>query len=172
MFHISNVAVVSVGLDRRQYSVMEGSNVSVKILADKPVLTVYSVLLEAILLESSFRASGIQLSMYSCVTYSCTPCIADDFVMESVELQFAPDQTEISFSMHTLSDLLLEADETFMVRINISNSSKMIGVKLSESSVSSATITIISTNGNSCISITCMHYYYMFYRGPCGTNGC
>ena len=79
---------------------------------------------------------------------------ANDFIMEMVELQFAPNQTEISFSIHTLSDFLLEADEEFVVRIEVTDSSKMIGVKHSKSNTSSATVTIINTNGNICI---CMY---------------
>jgi len=67
--------------------------------------------------------------------------------METVELEFAPNQTEISFSMHTLSDFLLEPNEEFVVRIEVTDSYKMIGVKLSEPSASSAIVAIINTNG-------------------------
>jgi len=88
--------------------------------------------------------------------YLCVTIVVDDFNMQAVELEFAPNQTEISFSIQTLSDFLLEVNEEFVVRIAVTDSSKIIGVKLNESSTSSANVAIISTNGNSvymCTSI-------------------
>ena len=85
--------------------------------------------------------------------------VADDFIMEIVELLFTPNQTEISFSIHTLSDFLLEADEEFVVRIEVTDSSKMIGIKHSEPNASSATVTIINTNGN---VYACMQNFILF----------
>ena len=78
--------------------------------------------------------------------HECDCCIlADEFDNRTLVLQFGPNQTVGSVMIQANHDLILENDEVFYVRLELTEESEIIGVNVDEPNV--ATVTIINTNG-------------------------
>ena len=73
-------------------------------------------------------------------------CLAVDFVNVTSEVEFGPSQTEAYVSVHAQEDLILETNEEFIVKLELMEEDRMIGVQLSEH-YDSATVAIINSNG-------------------------
>ncbi|XP_065911233.1 adhesion G-protein coupled receptor V1-like [Dysidea avara] len=110
-----------------QYCVDEGSVVSITVLADKPIYNNYSVLLTTFINSSLHAASD------------------EDFNSVTFEVVFAPNQTMADLLITAHKDVLLEQNETFFVRLELSEGIDMIGVKIAEEN-NIASVTIINNN--------------------------
>ena len=80
-------------------------------------------------------------------------CLAVDFINVTSEVQFGPNQTEAHVIVHAQEDLILEANEEFIVKLELMEEDRMIGLQLNER-YDSATVTIINNNG---IIVSCIH---------------
>ena len=69
-----------------------------------------------------------------------------DFINVTSEVEFSPNQTEAYVLVHAQGDLMLETNEEFIVKLELMEEDRMIGVQLSEH-YDSATVTIINNNG-------------------------
>ena len=69
-----------------------------------------------------------------------------DFINVTSEVEFGPNQTEAYVLVHAQGDLMLETNEEFIVKLELMEEDRMIGVQLSEH-YDSATVTIINNNG-------------------------
>ena len=69
-----------------------------------------------------------------------------DFINVTSEVEFSPNQTEAYVLVHAQEDLMLETNEEFIVKLELMEEDRMIGVQLSEH-YDSATVTIINNNG-------------------------
>ena len=72
--------------------------------------------------------------------------LATDFINVTSEVEFGPNQTEAYVLVHAQEDLMLETNEEFIVKLELTEEDRMIGVQLSEH-YDSATVTIINNNG-------------------------
>ena len=73
-------------------------------------------------------------------------CIDEDFNSVTFEVVFAPNQTMADLLITAHKDVLLEQNETFFVRLELSEGIDMIGVKIAEEN-NIASVTIINNNG-------------------------
>ena len=91
--------------------------------------------------------------------------IVDDFASIISEVKFGPNQTEVFVSIHAQEDLILETSEEFIVKLELMEEDRMIGIQLSEH-YDSAMVTIINKNGMkflclvSGINVLCNHCSY------------
>ena len=74
--------------------------------------------------------------------------IDEDFNSGTFEVVFAPNQTMAHLQITAHKDVLLEQNETFFVRLELSEGIEMIGVKIAEEN-NIASVTIINNNGRS-----------------------
>ena len=72
--------------------------------------------------------------------------LATDFINVTSEVEFGLNQTEAYVLVHAQEDLMLETNEEFIVKLELTEEDRMIGVQLSEH-YDSATVTIINNNG-------------------------
>ena len=82
--------------------------------------------------------------MYLC--YDVIICSVADFIVVTSKVEFGPNQTEANVLVYAQEDLILETTEEFIVKLDLMDEDRMIGVHLSDH-YDSATITIINKNG-------------------------
>ena len=78
--------------------------------------------------------------------YHIIICLAIDFINITSEVQFGPNQTEAHVLVHAQKDFILETNEEFIVKLELMEEDRMIGLQLSER-YDSAIVTIINNNG-------------------------
>ena len=153
---------VSVRFAEQNYSVTEGSDVIIVILADKPANKSFSVLLTTITTQSTTAASGIAVSWFSFYYYSYVSiCLVTDFINLTSEVTFGPNQTEAHAFVHAQEDLLLETNEEFIVKLELMEEDRMIGIQLREH-YDSATVTIINDNGIQHLCLVFIQLHILF----------
>ena len=144
------IAGLSVRLDKLFYNVTEGSDVTIVIVADRPLSRKFSVLLTT----QSITATSGMLCTYLVFYYIIVNlCLVADYVNGPFEVEFGPNQTETYWSIHTQEDLILETNEEFIVKLELMEEERMIGVQISEHD-NSASVTIINKNGECCMFVS------------------
>ena len=136
---------------------------TIVILSDKPsVNRKFVVTLNMLTTQSTTAASGMYMLLLQFIIIRSTYIIFDlvaDFVNTSSEVEFSANQTEAYVLVYAQEDLMLETNEEFIVKLELMEEDRMVGVRLSEH-YDSATVTIINDNG---IQHLCLIIYVVTY---------